>query len=134
MCRPRRPLLKRLFSLVSFFQEASGSQLNVAKSKGLVMGDWREDLPRVCPVAWTQDPIKINGVWVGPGDLSARNWADRIGKLEAAVDKWSRRKLSLVGKTVVVNSVLVPLLYYVAPVYPLPASLSRRINSFSISF
>ena len=126
--------LHKLFNIINHFQGASGSRLNVNKSKAFVLGNWTDRLCDFCPLSWTREPIKINGFWIGKGDMSVKNWEDRLHKLEPRVESWKRRSLSLLGKALVINTVFLSQLFYVAPVYPLPASIERTINKIIFPF
>ena len=126
--------LRRLFGIIEAFERASGSRLNMAKSKGLVFGSWPDCLPEVVPIQWTTDPIKINGVWVGKGDMGRKNWKERLPKLRSSVDKWKGRTLSLLGKVLLVNTLILAPLFFLAPVFPLPSDVERAINRAIFSF
>lgn len=78
--------LRRLFTVVDIFSKASGSRLNFNKSKGLIFGRWRTSLPAYCPISWTTDPILINGVWVGRGDMALIDWNFRLDKFNKCTD------------------------------------------------
>ncbi|PIK55937.1 reverse transcriptase [Apostichopus japonicus] len=56
--------------------------------------------------------IKVNGIWLGYGAPEATTWAEKADQVEARLDTFSHRWLSLPGKVTVVNRFIVPLLWY----------------------
>ena len=123
--------LRRLFGIIDGFERASGSRLNMAKSQGLVLGSWPSNLSEVVPIKWT---IKINGVWVGRGDMGPTNWKERVPPLLSSLDKWKGRALTLLGKVLLVNTLILSPLFYLGPVYPLPPSVEKAVNRAIFSF
>ncbi|PIK59052.1 pol-like protein [Apostichopus japonicus] len=67
---------------LSIFERATGAKLNPEKTKGLRLGSWRyRDLP--FGASWSDQNIKINGIWFGydaPGDVT---WARGLRYLRA---------------------------------------------------
>ncbi|CAE1328542.1 unnamed protein product [Acanthosepion pharaonis] len=76
---------------ISGYEMVTGAKINRDKSVGLRLGAWKGvSLPG--PFLWTDGPIKILGVWFGPG--VEMNWSEVQGRAEAAGNLWSRRRLS----------------------------------------
>lgn len=66
--------MKASFESFALFEKASGSKLNLTKSKGLWLGSWsgRSD-PPLAP-HWNSSKLKILGIFVNVGDLKSDNW------------------------------------------------------------
>ncbi|KAJ8405608.1 hypothetical protein AAFF_G00315880 [Aldrovandia affinis] len=64
----------------------------------------------------------------------AKNWEAHLALVHSRMGVWSRQRLSLTGKVVVVRSVLLPLLLHLAYVFPVPAhakiALTRTVFRF----
>ena len=100
-----------LSEVLNTFQEATGARLNKSKTKGLRLGRWR-GRPLPFNAAWSDVMMKINGIWFGYGNPEAVTWAEKADSVEARLDTFSHRWLSLPGKVTVVNRFVVPLLWY----------------------
>ena len=70
-----------VFDTYSRFEAASGSKLNVFKSKGFWLGAWNRSDPPV-QLEWASEKIKVLGVYMGPGDIEEANWRPRISAVE----------------------------------------------------
>ena len=66
----------------SRLEAASGSKLNVSKSKGLWLGVWNNRRDPPVQLEWTSEKIKVLGVYVSPGDAEEANWRPRIAAAE----------------------------------------------------
>ena len=86
------------------FETASGSKLNVSKSKGLWLGAWNNRRDPPVQLEWTSKQIKVLGVYVGPGDLEEANWRPRIAAVENVLSSWRQRALSFRGRALVIGS------------------------------
>ncbi|PIK42018.1 pol-like protein [Apostichopus japonicus] len=101
---------KPLSKVLTTFQEATGARLIKSKTKGLRLGGWRgQSLP--FDATWSDVMIKVNGIWLGYGAPEAPTWAEKAEQVEARLDTFSHRWLSLTGKVTVVNRFIVPLLW-----------------------
>ena len=102
---------KSLSEVLATFQEATGARLNKSKTKGLRLGRWRgQSLP--FDASWSDVMMRVNGIWFGYGTPDTTTWAEKADLVEARLDTYSRRWLSLPGKVTVVNRFVVPLLWY----------------------
>ena len=69
---------------------------------------------------WSDGPIRILGVWFGPGLQLERNWLEVRAKVEAQVVAWLRRRLSLKNRVEVCAGYIFPLILDRLSVLPLP--------------
>ena len=107
----------RIFDL---FQCATGATINIGKSCGLKLGPLASvDIP--LDIAWSCDSIKITGIRFGSEDAVKFGWQGIINSIIKLLDLWDHRRLSLIGKILLLNTIIFPKFYYVAPVYPIPA-------------
>ena len=74
-----------VFDTYSGFEAASGSKMNLSKSKGLSLGAWNNRRDPLVQLEWTSEKIKVLGVYVGPGDLEEANWRPRIAAVENVI-------------------------------------------------
>ena len=104
---------------VDHFNRVTGAQINREKSHGLLLGKWRGGgVPLPSSFNWTDGPIKILGIWVGPDIQHNRNWAEVLHKVKAASRGWLKRKLSLRGRAEACIKHVFPLILYKLSVIP----------------
>jgi hypothetical protein len=124
---------KSLSRILSVIQKATGAKLNRLKSKGLRLGGWRHrQLP--FEASWVDDAIKINGIWFGYGEPEHRTWAEKVDLVEAKLQDFSGRWLSLPGKATVVNRFVYPLLWYPGTVFDIPARIIVKLERAIFGF
>ena len=123
-----------VFDTHSRFEAASGSKLNVSKSKGLWLGAWNNRRDPLVKLEWTSEKIKVLGLYVGPGDLEEANMLPRIAAVENVLSSWRQRTLSFRGRALVIGSLALSRIWYVASLIHMPlwvhAELARLIFPF----
>ena len=78
---------------VARYKKVAGAKDNFDKNKVLRLGAWRGSVPLPGPFRWSDGPIRILGVWFGPGLQLERNYLEVWAKVEARVVAWLRRRL-----------------------------------------
>ncbi|KAJ8358360.1 hypothetical protein AAFF_G00013170 [Aldrovandia affinis] len=120
-------------ALTDLFGAGTGSKVNLAKSSVLYCGCWRDDRSgggfSVCTGG-----LKILGVRFFARDSAALNWEARLNLVRTRLGVWTRRRLSLTGRVVVVRSVLLPLLIHLAYVFPVPARTKLALTRLVFRF
>lgn len=116
------------FGVYSLFEKGTGSRLNLSKCRGLSCDSlhFRTDTP--VAIQWTSDKIKILSVFLGHGHLSANNWQYHLEAAERCLDSWRSRAPSYSGKALVVNTLALSKIWYVASLVVMPASVSFALN------
>ena len=123
-----------LFDTYSWFEAASGSKLNVSKSKGFWLGAWNNRRDLLVQLEWTSEKIKVLGVYVGPGDLEEANWRPRIAAVENVLASWTQRALSFRGRALVIGSLALSRIWYVASFIHMPLWVHADLARFSFWF
>ena len=104
---------------VDHFNRVTGAQINREKSHGLLLGKWRGGgVPLPSSFNWTDGPIKILGIWVGPDLQHDKNWLEVLAKVKAACRGWLNRRLSLRGRAEACFKHVFPLILYKLSVIP----------------
>ena len=126
--------IKATFETYSVFEKASGSKLNLSKSKGLWLGSWngRQDPP--VNLDWSSGKIKILGVFIGVGDLEEANWRPRITAVENVLSSWRQRQLSFCGRALVINALALSRIWYVASLVYMPDWVLKELNTLVFKF
>ncbi|KAJ8403286.1 hypothetical protein AAFF_G00355030 [Aldrovandia affinis] len=89
---------------------------------------WTEDIGDSGRFAVCESGLKILGI------QEAGNWEARLALVRSRLGVWSRRRLSLTGKVVVVRSVLLLLLLHLAYVFPVPARAKLALTRVVFRF
>ena len=105
---------------IARYEKVAGSKVNFDKSEGLRLSVWRGAIPLPEPFRWSDEPIRILGVWFGPGLQLKRNWSEVRAKIEAQVTTRLRRLLSFKGRAEVCAVYIFPLILYHLFVIQLP--------------
>ena len=116
------------------YEHGSGSKLNLSKCEGLWLGAWngRSDSP--VPITWSSVKIEVLGVFLGPGNLEESNWRPRIEAVEHVLNSWHQRSLSFKRKALVVNTLALARIWYVASLIHVPEWVVAEINKLIFKF
>lgn len=123
---------------VEQFSKVSGLELNLQKTQGMLLG-----LERNIPkdklnneVTWTNKPIRCLGIFVGydKQECEKYNWDRRIDKIQQILDRWKARNLTLLGKILVLKTLVNPQLIYPACNSVTAYHIIPRVNKMFFSF
>ncbi|PIK60995.1 pol-like protein [Apostichopus japonicus] len=111
---------------LSIFERATGAKLNPEKTKGLRLGSWRyRDLP--FGASWSDQNIKINGIWFGYDAPCDVTWNERAEVFESRLETFGTRWLSI-WESHRINRFVSPILWYPGAVYPIPRRVLVRLE------
>ena len=123
-----------IFTTYSLFEKGSGSRLNLGKCKGLWLGPWKDRQDPPVDLQWSSDKIKVFGLYIGPGVSDEDNWRPHISAVENVLNSWCQRSLSLNGRALIVNSLALSRIWYVASLVHMPDSVLRELNTALFKF
>ncbi|KAJ1169290.1 hypothetical protein NDU88_001183 [Pleurodeles waltl] len=121
-----RPI-KELGKTCIKFGKASGAKINIAKSETLLLGHWtptRDPLP----FAIKQDFLNILGFWFCGESAVEKSWEERLARTKQKLGLWSLRKLMIEGKSLVKQNKTLPVLHYIAQVWPVQPRTAKAIT------
>ena len=106
---------------MNFFCSLSGLILNRSKSVGITLGKVNKINDNFEQILWNPDKIKVLGVYFSKQnkDIINFNWKLKLDKIDMIIKSWKLRKLTLMGKIQVVNSLLIPNVTYLATALPI---------------
>lgn len=122
---------------IQSFQSVSGLGLNIGKSQGIIIGDihLQSDLAKAIP--WGHK-LHILGINFDVREYENKdvelNFRPALQKMKRVCDSWSLRNISLKGKTVVLNTLVLPIIYYQCTMLPVPHSVFKEIDAMISSF
>ena len=126
--------ITKLLELCELFGHASGARLNVSKCFGIWLGRfkglWLDSFQGIS----FQPCGKILGIVHGIGDMHEENWSKTYEKFKSSIETHMKRKLTLKGKAVLLNSKCATKLWYVGTIKTLSSHgldiVNKAINAF----
>ena len=128
-----RAILK-VFRVYARFEAATGSRLNLNKCAGLWLGPWRFRTDCPVDIQWSSDKLKFSGVFVRYGDMAEANWCPRVEAFCRCINAWRSSALSFSGRAVVLNSLALSRIWYVASIVPMPNSILSELTTCIFNF
>ena len=74
------------------------------------------------------------GFYFGNIDISKENWEPTITKIKLLLNIWCRRKLTLMGKVTVINSLATSAIWYLSNLIELPNEYAKQIETMIFDF
>ena len=116
---------------ITSFEKVTGAKLNKSKTNIMGLGIWRQR--RNWPLEWleTVECTKILGVYHCQSckDTLRKNWDEIIRNINTYVNMLSNRYLSLYQKGIIINSLLLSKVWYIAHTLPIDKNQAQKINS-----
>ncbi len=125
----------RAMSILKKYCKGSGAKVNVEKSVYMRIGKV-EHLPQHIHLKKEEEHIKILGIWVGMDFNKADvfNWEGVLKGIESRLRFWKLRNLTLKGKVLVINALMLSKIWYVLSVNSLPYEYVKRIKESVLDF
>lgn len=129
--------LETALGVIDDFHKVSGLRLNIAKTQGLKVNSAAPLLPRGNEIIWA-DQIQILGLTFynsrDNGDRYLNDLEKYITKMRDRCAMWSKRRVSLKGKVIVLNVLIYPIIYYAASNIFFPDRLFNTIREITRNF
>ena len=125
-----------LFRELDRFNRATGCSINESKTKGLLLGG----APRPTinqTIEWNPpEGLKILGVrfFTDPKMTQTVTWNEICSKIKSRAEMLSARKLTMRGRAILANSLLLSKAWHVATVIPAPRVTVSAINSATFNY
>ena len=125
--------LDLLMEYLASFEKATGLKVNIGKSKLFPIG--------IEPFKLEKFPFDLEentqmlGVPIRNGPTAAKDiWEPALKKIENAIVQWKKRNLTLIGKTIIVNSLLLSRLWYRGSIFKIPKKYRGRLKNMIKKF
>ncbi len=129
------PSVKEFVSLIERFGKLSGLNMNEKKTEAIWLGD---DPPFKLPnnIQWSNKPIKVLGVYVGWHMIEADKLSisEKIVNIKRLMYSWKHRKLTLNGKVLIIKSLAVSQITYLANLLPFSDEVIKEIDRLIYDF
>jgi hypothetical protein len=116
-----------VLGLIREFRDAAGMVINTDKSEILELGDYKYSADIGIPLV---KMAKITGVLFSEDYqlMSDTNWKHVRDNVFGKLARWNNRQLSLIGKSVIVSSQLLPIIMFTGSVMSMPASMNKELS------
>ena len=104
------------FKTLDTYCKASGAQLNMHKTKGLYIGQWKNKQPILKKIKWVENVTGLGTVF-GYNINYEEIWLKKFAKFKIKIQKWKHRDLTLEGKKLLINSYIMSSLSYLVDIY-----------------
>ena len=125
--------LTEIFSELEKFRLQSGFTVSYDKTVLYRVGSLRHSnavLYNMDQVAWSNEDINVLGVTIAHQDVVQKNYEPIVDKVKTTLNSWENRNLTLMGKILVVNSLVASLFVYKMMVLPfLPENIMRNVDN-----
>ena len=126
--------ISKVMVLFDIYSYASGSNINVRKSKALNLGFWRNRPPDDIHGIPIKPRFKVCGIFVDEGGFTDYDWEKLVGSIEKITNLWKGRNLSFFEKAILINTVALAKLWFVSFTVIVPHSVISKINNIVFSF
>ena len=112
--------IKAVKKTVVKYKRIAGTKVNFDKSEGLWLSAWTSSNNLPGPFHWSDKPVRILGLLLGPNLQLEQNWSEVQAKVDALMATWLRRRLSSKGRVEASTAYIFPLILNRLCVLPLP--------------
>jgi len=129
--------IKRCFEVLSEFEKVSGLKVNVSKTEALGLGIFNTPICTDLKIKWVIDSTRVLGIHIATdkATLLAVNFKDILDKVQARLNGWKKRKLSILGKINIIKCLGVSQIIYLLTMLPSPdPSLLKKLEQILFEF
>ena len=119
-----------LLELLEKFERCSGLKINPTKSEAIWLGKWKNGEETPFNFKWPKESVLVLGVHFSncTRTCDKLNFYDKLDALKNILNKWKRRKLTLLGKINIIK------LIFIASVLPVPENFCDQVNKITFNF
>ena len=130
--------IKSFFKVMDNFCKQSGFKINYDKTTVFRIGSYRKSDAKHYSekeLHWSKGPINVLGVLIHHENILKINYEPIIRKAQTILNTWKRRNLSLIGKIIIVNTLISSLFVYKMLVLPqIPKEYLIRMEGMITEF
>ena len=123
--------IKAAMNEIEIFGSFSGLTLNKNKTEGIWIGKLKNSKDKVAGINWTNKPVKALGIYFGHNreECEKLNWENKIEKMNKLFHLWGKRNLTLIGKILIIKTLVLPLFTFLASACTVPEKFRKEIES-----
>jgi hypothetical protein len=127
--------LPRLMQLLSEFGQQSGLHVQPTKSSYICLNKAVTQKQRCgIPIVGHGETVRYLGIQIGTGNITQANWEDRLQKLRTRLIIAAKVSNSVVGRVLILNSVLLPSILFTAGYIKPPAKVVDQLVNLQKQF
>lgn len=125
-----------LLNEIQRFSEVSGLMLNKSKTKGLFLGNRRNNRRTIHGIDFSKSVVKALGIYFSANTQEAQqlNWNKLIEDIQNLLNSWKRRKLTLFGRITVLKSLAMSKCNYLLQCITVTQEVLAKIESLFFKF
>jgi len=122
------------------FSRVSGLKLNSTKTEAMWIGSQKKCQRKTQDLNWKLYPnnsVKSLGVHFSsnkPANTLSENWEAKVKKINNIINVWKMRDLTLVGKIIIIKSLLSSQLTFISSIINLPDHVIKDVNRTLFNF
>ena len=131
--------MQQSFSLLDSFASISGLRINYEKTEALWIGTMRFQRRKIAAyqnISWPSHKVKALGVWLSTikEEATTLNYEEKKETISKTIENWQFRRLTLLGKIVVIKNLLASQLGYIMSPLPTSSEHLKDINNLLYQF
>ena len=117
-------------AVVNQFGEISGLKLNIEKTKAMWLGKWANKRDKLLNLKWVHCPTRFLGIFLSYDKKGNDNFNFNLKtqKLQANLDMWKSRDLTLFGKVLIIKALGISSLVYSASNVDVPGEVIDNVK------
>jgi len=122
--------------IVGDFERIAGLSLNVKKTKALWLEKWKSNRNKPLDLKWFHSPVRILGIYFSYNikENNELTFDKKIQKLQAKLDMWSSRDLTIFGRAMLIKTLGILQLIYSASNLVVPKGIAEILRTKSFKF
>jgi len=128
--------VKNLFKIIEKYEIATNAKINKTKTMCLWLGKWKDREDNPLNLKWSNTEEKNLGVYIGNNRENAAliTFCEIKEKMKKKISYWNSKYLSIKGKIKVINTFILPLLWYPLEAHDIPNFLLNDFKSIIQTF
>jgi hypothetical protein len=121
--------LKKVFEILEEFSKCSGLKMNREKCEALGIGATTNFKHKKLRIKWPTEAIKCLGLYISNDTKKIRedNFNKALTKCENILKMWNIQKLTLKGKVLIVNTLVIPQILYPSFIMNAPKHIVNKL-------
>lgn len=123
-------------NIIEIFGNMSGLKLNKNKTEGIWLGKQKHSRDKFENIKWCSKPIKSLGFYFGYNSIECQNMniEKQLNKCEKLISDWNKRHITMIGKIVIIKSLLLPNIIYIASCSIIPQEKLQLFKNMIYEF
>ena len=121
--------LFRIQAILNLYEKAPSSKINLCKSQALWAGGYKNRFDKPGNMEWSNFSIKIFGINIDDFIADNTNWDKISVNIAKRIHIRNRVRLSLRGKKLIINQLLLSKLWYIGQIYTVQKYIKREIEN-----